>query len=292
MTDASISFLLSSVEALISAFEGLLVPAAAFSLLAMLMRGRRIFGDLRRGLPEIGLNLQIMAFNVAFVVPMVVTLSTFLSGTVRQNGLSLVPAEVWAQMPVWLVAAIAIAAGDFFGYWRHRLEHTAVLWPAHAVHHSDTAMTWTAIERFHPINRVTTFLFDSLGLLLLGLPPFAIIANALVRHYYGAFIHADLPWTYGPLGRIFVSPAMHRWHHAADVKAFDTNFATVFSIWDRMFGTCLAPGPCDPPLGVTDEMERNLVGQLSYPFLRRAYPTLFRRTGAATAERVTPRDAG
>ena len=108
---------------------------------------------------------------------------------------------------------IAIFAGDFVGYWRHRLEHTALLWPGHAIHHSDTAMTWTTGLRFHPINRLTTALIDTSVLALLGFPVWALIANNLVRHYYGLFIHMDLPWTYGPLGRVLVSPAMHRWHH-------------------------------------------------------------------------------
>jgi sterol desaturase/sphingolipid hydroxylase (fatty acid hydroxylase superfamily) len=54
---------------------------------------------------------------------------------------------------------------------------------------------------------------------LLGFPSYAIIANNLVRHYYGYYVHADLPWTHGKLGKIFVSPAMHRWHHAACLRS-------------------------------------------------------------------------
>ena len=54
-------------------------------------------------------------------------------------------------------------------------------------------MTWLTLERFHPVNRITTFVLDNPALLLLGLPAYAIIANNLVRHYYGYLIHADLP---------------------------------------------------------------------------------------------------
>ncbi|MEM1401187.1 MAG: sterol desaturase family protein, partial [Pseudomonadota bacterium] len=161
--------------------------------------------------------------------------------------------------------------GDFTGYWRHRLEHSRFLWPSHAVHHSDTQMTWLSLERMHPINRLTTFMIDTSVLLILGVPTYAIVANNLVRHYYGYLIHADLPWTYGPLGRVFVSPAMHRWHHAADRQAFNTNYAVVFSLWDQWFGTYRVPGPCDGPLGVTDEMGPGATGQLGYPFTRRGY---------------------
>jgi sterol desaturase/sphingolipid hydroxylase (fatty acid hydroxylase superfamily) len=135
------------------------------------------------------------------------------------------------------------------------------------VHHSDTEMTWLTLSRFHPINRLTTMAIDTSCLALLGFPEWALIANVLVRHYYGEFIHADLPWTYGPAGRVFVSPVMHRWHHARDVTGAGSNFATVFSVFDQAFGTYYVPGLCTVPLGVNDDMGRGTSGQLMYPFI-------------------------
>ncbi len=70
------------------------------------------------------------------------------------------------------------------------------------IHHSDTDMTWLTLSRFHPINRITTALIDTFFLALLGFPTWALVANNLVRHYYGEFIHADLPWTYGRFGTL------------------------------------------------------------------------------------------
>ena len=58
---------------------------------------------------------------------------------------------------------------------------------------------------------------DTSLLAMLGFPTWALVANSLVRHYYGEFIHADLPWMYGRFTSLFVSPVMHRWHHARDV---------------------------------------------------------------------------
>jgi sterol desaturase/sphingolipid hydroxylase (fatty acid hydroxylase superfamily) len=152
------------------------------------------------------------------------------------------------------------------------------MWPAHAVHHSDTEMTWLSLERFHPINRLTTFGIDASALLVLGLPPYAVVANSLIRHYYGYFIHADLPWTYGKWNILLVSPAMHRWHHSADEVAYDSNFATVFGLWDWAFGTHYVPGLCKGPLGVTDDIEPTLWSQFSYALRPSTYRHLFRRT--------------
>jgi sterol desaturase/sphingolipid hydroxylase (fatty acid hydroxylase superfamily) len=34
---------------------------------------------------------------------------------------------------------------------------------------------------------------------------------------------------------------MHRWHHAADEDAHNTNYATKLAIWDHLFGTAFYP---------------------------------------------------
>ena len=272
-------FFLSSGMALAKALDGLLLPAAFFLLLAMLTKGAKLFADMRRAVGQTSLNVQIMAFNILIIAPLIALASQALSALVAVSDFYLVAPERWAALPSWLVIFVAVFVGDFVGYWRHRLEHTRLLWPAHAVHHSDTDMTWLALERFHPINHISTFVIDSGALFLLGFPPSAVVANVLVRHYYGYFIHADLPWTFGPLGKILVSPAMHRWHHAADTAAFNTNYATVFSAFDRAFGTFRVPGPCTVPLGVTDRIAPTLRGQIGYAFSPRAYRWLFRNRG-------------
>jgi len=255
-------------------FQSLLYPFVFFILLGLIVKGKSLVTDARRALKESSLNLQLILFNTIFVAPLLTIASIELSDLVQTSSFYLFSADQWAVLPPVIVVFIAVFVGDFVGYWRHRLEHTKVFWPSHAVHHSDTEMTWLSLERFHPINRVTTFLIDNSVLLLMGLPPYAVVANVIVRHYYGFFIHADLPWTYGPLGKLFVSPAMHRWHHSLDHQAFNTNFATVFSVFDRTFGTYRVPGVCDVPLGVTDKMEQDFIGQISYALSPRAYKNL------------------
>lgn len=269
-------FFLDSGAALVKAVDGLLLPAGFFLFIGMLTKGARLFADMRRAVAQTSLNVQIMAFNIIIIAPLISVASQGMSELVAIPAVYLVAPERWAAQPLGLVILAAVFVGDFIGYWRHRLEHTRLFWPAHAVHHSDTDMTWLALERFHPINHVTTFVIDTGTLFLLGFPPAAVVANVLVRHYYGYFIHADLPWTFGPLGKVFVSPAMHRWHHAADSAAFNTNYATVFSVFDRAFGTFRVPGPCTVALGVTDKIAPTLRGQIGYAFSPRAYRRLFR----------------
>jgi hypothetical protein len=52
--------------------------------------------------------------------------------------------------------------------------------------------------------------------------------------------HANLRWTFGPLGRWVVSPACHRLHHATEGR-IDVNLGTVFTFWDVLTGRAVFP---------------------------------------------------
>jgi sterol desaturase/sphingolipid hydroxylase (fatty acid hydroxylase superfamily) len=256
-------FIQDSASALWGGFTALMWPAVIFAGVALAARRHAAVRAARSATAEVRTNLILFGFDVVFVTPLLAFALGATGAWIQQSGLVL-PVD-WSALPPWLVAAIAIFAGDFIAYWRHRLEHAPPLWPGHAIHHSDTAMTWTTGLRFHPINRFSTALIDTSCLALLGFPPWALIVNNLVRHYYGLFIHMDLPWTYGPLGRLFVSPAMHRWHHIRDTDGAGANFATVFSVFDQAFRTYYVPGPCEAPLGVRDDLGHGALAQLVWP---------------------------
>lgn len=212
-------------------------------------------------------NLAILGLDVAFVGLICMLLMIQMRLGVARTGLGLDQA-IYDYVPAIVVAFGVLLVGDFIAYWRHRLEHSAIFWPSHVMHHSDEQMTWWAIHRFHPINRLTTLVIDAGVLLVMGFPVWATVLNGFVRHYYGAFIHMDLPWTYGRAGKWLVSPAMHRWHHVREGKGVGSNFATLFAIFDRAFGTFYLPGPCNQPLGVPDVPGNALRFQLWLPFYR------------------------
>jgi sterol desaturase/sphingolipid hydroxylase (fatty acid hydroxylase superfamily) len=259
--------LLSAARSLRIAAELLAWSTLIFGSLAVLVKGREAFSALRRAAKELRVNLAIHFLDALFVAPVLAILTTVIRMGVDHYSLALLDGAVWSRVGTPATLVIAVFIGDFISYWRHRLEHTRWLWPAHAIHHSDTEMTWLTLSRFHPLNRLVTTGVDTGLLALLGLPGWALVGNVIVRHYYGEFIHADLPWMYGPLRSVFVSPVMHRWHHARDVTGAGSNFATVFAAFDRAFGTYYVPGLCTVPLGVTDDMGKGTMGQLLYPFV-------------------------
>lgn len=265
----TVGILRDAFDALRLAAALLAISVLAFGVMALLVKGRAAIDAATRAVAEVKLNLGFYFFDAVFVAPVLTVMIVAIRSIIDDYSLILVGESFWdaATLPVTFFAVLFI--GDFISYWRHRIEHTPWFWPAHVIHHSDTDMTWLTLSRFHPINRITTAAIDVSILALLGFPTWALVANNLVRHYYGEFIHADLPWMYGRFGSVFVSPVMHRWHHARDVTGCGSNFATVFSVFDRAFGTYYVPGLCNVPLGVTDDQYpgKGLVRHLLHPFV-------------------------
>jgi sterol desaturase/sphingolipid hydroxylase (fatty acid hydroxylase superfamily) len=262
--------IVDAVSVVGEALNKLFIPGIFFIILALLVKGRTALIAGQRATRETCINLMIIVLDALLIAPPLALLLILMRNFLDFTGRPFSP-DTWVAFHPFVVCLLAIFVGDFIGYWRHRLEHTRWLWPSHALHHSDTEMTWLAGYRFHPINRFSTVLVDTLLLSLFGFPPYALVINSLVRHYYGQFIHADLPWTFGIFQYIFVSPAMHRWHHADLPIAFGTNFATVFSVFDRAFGTYRVPGACNAPLGVKELAEAGLSKQLIHPLRLDSY---------------------
>ena len=239
--------------------------AVWFFALAWVVKRQRAIADARAAAGETRVNLVITLVDMAAVAPLVGFLIGLLEGQVQRLGLVAPTAPLWAAIGPVATGLAVLFIADCAGYWRHRAQHSAWLWPAHAVHHSDTRLTWFSLGRMHPIDRLGT-ISDVVVLAALGCPVWAVATAVTARHLYGYLIHADLPWSLGKAAWVINPPIAHRWHHARDVTGSGANFATVFSVFDRAFGTWYAPGPCTAPLGVREDMGRGALGQYLHPF--------------------------
>jgi sterol desaturase/sphingolipid hydroxylase (fatty acid hydroxylase superfamily) len=113
-------------------------------------------------------------------------------------------------------------------------------------------------------------------------------APAIAIVVYGCLItlpHANLRWRFGPLGRVFVSPAYHRLHHAATFidDRGTVNFGFVLVCWDQLIrravfptnATPIATGISGRPVPVEQARSAGaaplvVMAQLAQPFARRA----------------------
>ena len=178
-------------------------------------------------------------FYALLVVPLIVLLGSGFSGLLARLEPWLVLPRV-PGVPAWCFVALAVLGIDAVDWLTHLANHRLnPLWRLHAVHHSQEELSILTTYRAHPLVHVS--------FLLSAVPILAVEANtatpAVVLTVYaclGALPHANVRWTYGPAGRIMISPAYHRIHHSATGR-LDINLGTVFAIWDMLSRRAVFP---------------------------------------------------
>ena len=139
----------------------------------------------------------------------------------------------------WWAFILCFVLDDLAYYVFHRSAHRVRwFWASHVIHHSSqhynlsTALrqTWTGFFSL-------SFLFR-LPLFLIGFPPAMVFFCAGLNLIYQFWIHTEV---IGRMPRWFEAvmntPSHHRVHHAVNPRYLDRNYAGVFIVWDRMFGT-------------------------------------------------------
>lgn len=182
----------------------------------------------------------------------------------------------WAAAPLWLSLPVVVLALDLVSYAWHRANHVVpFLWRWHQVHHSDPSFSVSTALRFHPGELLLSLPLRLAAVVLLGAPAEAVVLFEIVFTLANAVEHGDIDLPRAlerRVERVLVTPALHRWHHTTGVPDRDSNFATVFSLWDRAFGTL---APSDSATKVTTGLP-GLAGGVS---LREALLLPLRRAG-------------
>ena len=139
----------------------------------------------------------------------------------------------------WWVWGLAFVLDDFNYYWAHRTGHRVRwFWASHVNHHSSqhynlsTALrqTWTGFFALSFVFRIWPA--------LLGVHPGMLAIVGGFNLIYQFWIHTEA------IGRcprwfeaVLNTPSHHRVHHATNPRYLDRNYAGVFIVWDRMFGS-------------------------------------------------------
>jgi hypothetical protein len=76
-----------------------------------------------------------------------------------------------------------------------------------------------------------------LPLAVIGFPPVWYLSMSALNLLYQFWVHTEAIGRLGPLEWVFNTPSHHRVHHARNPQYLDKNYAGMFIIWDRMFGT-------------------------------------------------------
>ena len=145
------------------------------------------------------------------------------------------------KLPFWIETALGIILLDYTFYLWHVLTHKSeFLWRFHLAHHVDLEMDASTALRFHFGELAISTAFRAAQILTIGVSPLAfsvwqtfMLINVLFHHS-----NVRLPEKaekYAVL--LFVTPQMHDIHHRAALDKTDSNWASGFSVWDRLHGT-------------------------------------------------------
>jgi sterol desaturase/sphingolipid hydroxylase (fatty acid hydroxylase superfamily) len=177
--------------------------------------------------------------------------------------------DLLSYLPVWAQFFVASAVMDGVLYWTHRAMHRAPwLWAFHSVHHSQREMNGLSNFRFHAGDVFLRGLAQFVPGLLLGVPLWIWLPTVWIQVALDCLAHSGLGWSYGPLGRLLVSPRFHRVHHSAEPGHRDRNFGMTYSVWDRLFGTADEAAGEPRAYGVPGLwLPHSFLRQLAYPFV-------------------------
>ena len=170
-------------------------------------------------------------------------------------------------LPFAAQALLYMAVADFFVYWIHRAQHHfRFLWAFHSTHHSQEHLNFMTSQRVHPVDHLFQDILMFIPLRMLGFDETAWIPMYLWGEFSLAAQHSRIPWRYGPLYRIVVSPAFHNFHHSVDPAHHNRNFAGLFSFWDYVFGTAVLDDRRKPErYGLVDVVPSTVAGTLTAP---------------------------
>ena len=180
-----------------------------------------------------------LALHAAVVIPVMTLLSVGAAALIGSHA-SWIELRSTAEWPGWLLAPVTLVAMDAANWLAHYADHrVGSLWRFHALHHSQEELSVLTSFRAHPLMHTTGFILATVP--VVALMPTRTIAPVLITSYVciGTLQHANLRWTFGPVGRVLVSPAYHRLHHAPDTQ--QVNLGVVLTIWDVLAGRARFP---------------------------------------------------
>ncbi|MEM7659711.1 MAG: sterol desaturase family protein [Bacteroidota bacterium] len=145
---------------------------------------------------------------------------------------------VWEVEASWWVYLIGFILLDFAAYWSHRWNHEINLfWNRHIVHHSSEEFNLSCALRQTISDVFGVYFFLYIPLAIIGIPQEVVALLAPIHLFAQFWYHTRLIGRMGFLEHILVTPSHHRVHHAINPEYLDKNYAAIFIVWDKWFGT-------------------------------------------------------
>lgn len=254
----TIAGLISGKTALVAGWLGLVFVAERY-----VPQAQPLAGTDGHGFRRLGRNLALWAINTILSPLIVLPVTAWAAGNV------LLERPAWWSG--WWGLGLDLIVLDGLIYWWHRANHELPpLWRFHEVHHLDRFLDSTSALRFHFGEVLLSAAVRAGAILLLGFALSSILVFETILLAATIFHHSNLslpPALERALAQVIVTPSIHWVHHHKLRADTDSNYSTVFSFWDRLFGTrSPTQRSLAMPIGVEGQDERPLAQLFLRPF--------------------------
>jgi sterol desaturase/sphingolipid hydroxylase (fatty acid hydroxylase superfamily) len=239
-----------------------LVTLLAFLLLERLFPVARWVG----GAMRVAKNFAVALCNVAIGPLIVIPVTAYATGQAPQ----------WRPEVVsgWTGLVSDLLVLDFWIYWWHVANHRLpFLWRFHEVHHLDETLDATTALRFHFGEVALSAVVRAMVVFVLAVPLKSVVVFETLIAMITIFHHSNLrlpPRLEKVLSWIVVTPSIHWVHHHAQRSDTDSSYATVLSVWDRLFGSrSQTVRTAAMPIGVEGMRDLPVLRLLLRPFRQR-----------------------
>ncbi len=233
-------------------------------VLALLMILERIFPmvELRKQITRLTRNFSLAALNI-LISPFIVVPLTFTAATFSWH---------WrgAGMHSLVVDILVL---DCWIYFWHRLNHAVpLLWRFHEVHHLDENLDASSALRFHFGEVILSSVVRAVVIIALDVPLTSVVVFETIVSVAALFHHSNIKLPAAlerALALLIVTPSIHFVHHHALRRDTDSNYATVLSLWDYLFGSRSATARhAGLKIGVEGSKDESIFRLIFRPFYR------------------------
>lgn len=149
---------------------------------------------------------------------------------------------IWSRhFETWVEILITLLIADILMYWWHRFNHTfPFLWNFHSFHHEDGMMNSTTAIRFHFVELILSYIFRMALYPLFGINSTTLLVFSTIHFIMIIFHHSNVyisRTTDRIIRLIITTPGMHRIHHSNKWTETNSNYTSILSWWDIVFGS-------------------------------------------------------
>ena len=207
-------------------------------------------------------NIELFVFNSIVMSLLSIPSLLVLAERYSDKGLlNYIPHPVWQAVLSFLVL-------DLLLYIWHKASHSFdCLWMFHKVHHNDLHLNVSTAFRAHFLEIIIINLMKAMLIVILGIQDALVLANEVVITLFTMLHHTNISFRGERfLGRVIITPYLHRVHHSIRRDEHDRNYGSVLSVWDRLFGTLAELEPAQ--IGVKGSLPQGLINLIKCGFTK------------------------